>query len=48
VVGGANNNSMCANSVWDTQATATDAVTSAQYVINEGTAVRVPVASVCP
>jgi type II secretory pathway pseudopilin PulG len=48
VAGGANNNSMCANSVWDTQATATDVVTGAQYVIDEGTAVRVPVASVCP
>lgn len=48
VVGVQNSNSLCANSVWDVQATAVDAVTSAQYVINEGTAVRVPVVSVCP
>lgn len=48
VVGGTNNNSMCANSVWDVQATATDAVTSAQYVIDEGSGVRVPVGDACP
>jgi Tfp pilus assembly protein PilX len=42
------NNSLCANSVWDAQATAVDAVTSAQYVVNEGVAVRVPVTNVCP
>ena len=48
VVGGTTANSMCANSVWDTQATATDAVTSATYVIHEGTAVRVSSSSNCP
>jgi hypothetical protein len=48
VVGATNGNSLCSNSVWDTQATATDVVTSAQYVIDQGVAVRVPSADVCP
>jgi Tfp pilus assembly protein PilX len=48
MAGAANNNSMCSNSVWDTQATATDVVTSAQYVIDQGIAVRVSSADVCP
>jgi Tfp pilus assembly protein PilX len=48
VVGAGNNNSLCSNSVWDTQATATDAVTNAQYVIDQGVAVRVPSAALCP
>ncbi len=47
VAGSANNNSMCANSVWDTQATASDTVTNATYVIHQGTAVRVPSSSTC-
>ena len=37
--------SLCANTLWDTQATATDNTTSAQYVVNEGIAVRVPAAT---
>jgi Tfp pilus assembly protein PilX len=48
VAGAANNNSMCSNSVWDAQATATDVVTSAQYVIDQGVSVRVPSAGICP
>ena len=40
-VGASNGTSLCANTLWDQQAVATDAVTSAQYVINEGIAVRV-------
>ncbi len=48
VVGAANNNSQCSNSVWDTQATATDVVTNAQYVVDQGVAVRVPSADLCP
>jgi Tfp pilus assembly protein PilX len=48
VVGAANGNSLCSNSVWDTQATATDVITSAQYVIDQGVAVRVPSADICP
>jgi len=47
-VGAANNNSLCSNSVWDTQATAIDAVSNAQYVIDQGVAVRVPSATLCP
>src|SRR5882757_8848572 len=48
VAGVASNNSACSNSVWDTQATAIDAVTNAQYVIDQGVAVRVPAADLCP
>jgi Tfp pilus assembly protein PilX len=48
VVGAANNNSLCSNSIWDTQATATDAITNTQYVVDQGVAVRVPSAAVCP
>lgn len=48
VVGTASGNSLCANSIWDAQATATDSVTNAQYVVNEGVTVRVPVQTVCP
>jgi Tfp pilus assembly protein PilX len=48
VAGVASNNSSCANSVWDTQATAIDAVTNAQYVIDQGVSVRVPSDDLCP
>jgi Tfp pilus assembly protein PilX len=48
VAGAANGNSLCSNSVWDTQATATDVITNAQYVIDQGVAVRVPSADLCP
>ena len=46
--GAANNNSLCSSSVWDIQASATDVVTSANYVIDQGVAVRVPQGNVCP
>lgn len=48
VVGAASNNSMCADSLWDIQAVASDPVTNAQSTINQGVAVRVPVTTVCP
>lgn len=48
IEGAANGNSLCSNSVWDTQATATDVVTNAQYVVDQGVAVRVPSAALCP
>ncbi|AQV94110.1 hypothetical protein BJN34_09435 [Cupriavidus necator] len=48
VGGAASNNSMCANTLWDVQAVATDVLSNAQYVINQGTAVRVAATSVCP
>jgi len=34
--------SACSNSIWDTQATAVDAVSGATYVIDQGVTVRVP------
>jgi Tfp pilus assembly protein PilX len=40
VAGASNSNSACANTVWDTQAIATDVVSNAQYVVDEGSAVR--------
>jgi Tfp pilus assembly protein PilX len=48
IAGSGGNNSLCADTVWDTQATATDVLTSAKYVIDEGTAVRVPASTTCP
>ncbi len=48
VVGTASGNSLCSNSVWDTQATAKDVITNAQYVIDQGVSVRVPSADICP
>src|SRR6202035_5347429 len=48
VAGVASNNSSCANSVWDTQATAVDVVTNAQYVINQGVSVRGSSGDLCP
>jgi Tfp pilus assembly protein PilX len=48
VVGASNNNSMCSNSVWDVQASATDAVSGANYVVDQGVAVRVPSTAACP
>jgi Tfp pilus assembly protein PilX len=48
VVGATTGISSCSNSVWNTQATATDAVTNAQYVIDQGVAVRVQSTDVCP
>lgn len=48
VVGSASNNSLCANSLWDVQAVATDPISNAQYTVHQGAAVRVPVTTVCP
>ena len=48
VSGASNNNSMCANSVWEVQASATDAVSGANYVVDQGVAVRVATTAVCP
>ena len=48
VAGGASTSSMCANSVWDVQASATDQLTGANFVVDQGVAVRVPVSTVCP
>ena len=43
--------SLCADTVWNTHAQASDAVSGAQYVIDAGTKVRIPAAtagSTCP
>jgi Tfp pilus assembly protein PilX len=48
VVGASNNNSMCSNSVWDVQASATDQLTAANVVVDQGVAVRVASSAVCP
>ena len=48
VVGASNNNSMCSNTVWDVQASATDAVSGANSVVDQGVAVRVPNTAACP
>lgn len=41
-------NSMCANSVWDLQAVATDLSSNAQSTIHQGEAVRVSITAACP
>jgi len=48
ISGASNNNSMCSNSVWDVQASATDAVSGANSVVDQGVAVRVPESAACP
>jgi Tfp pilus assembly protein PilX len=48
VVGSTNGNSMCSNSVWDVQASATDTVSGANAVIDQGVGVVVPNTTVCP
>lgn len=48
VAGVASNNSLCSNNIWDAQATATDSVTGAQYVVDQGVAVRVAATATCP
>jgi len=48
VVGATNGNSLCSNSVWDVQANATDNLTGANFVIDQGVGVVVPNTTVCP
>lgn len=48
VTGAANGNSMCSNSVWDVQASATDNLTGANFTIDQGVGVRVPATTICP
>lgn len=48
ITGASNNNSMCSNSVWDVQASATDQMSGANYVIDQGVAVRVSSTTACP
>jgi hypothetical protein len=48
VVGATNANSLCSNSVWDVQASATDNLTGANLVVDQGIGVVVPFTTVCP
>jgi Tfp pilus assembly protein PilX len=48
VAGASNDNSMCSNSVWEIQASATDRMSNANYVVDQGVALRVPATSACP
>jgi Tfp pilus assembly protein PilX len=48
IPGASTNNSMCSNSIWDINASTTDLVTNANFVIDEGAAVRVPNTTTCP
>jgi len=47
-VGATNGNSMCSHSVWEVQAAATDTLTGASAVIDQGVGVLVPATTVCP
>ena len=47
-VGATNGNSMCSHSVWEVQASATDLVTGANAVTNQGVGVLVSNTTVCP
>jgi len=46
-VGGSNNDSQCANSVWNVHASANDTITQAAATVDEGVGVRVPVVTTC-
>jgi Tfp pilus assembly protein PilX len=48
IPGASTNNSMCSNSIWDINASTTDLVTNANFVIDEGAAVRVSNTTTCP
>jgi Tfp pilus assembly protein PilX len=48
VTGASNNNSMCSSSVWDVRASATDQMSNANYVVDQGVAVRVASTAICP
>jgi Tfp pilus assembly protein PilX len=48
VVGTNSTNSMCANSVWNIQAVATDLSTNSTSTITQGEAVRVAITATCP
>jgi len=47
-VGATNSNSLCSHSVWEVQASATDLVTGANAVTNQGVGVLVSNTTVCP
>jgi Tfp pilus assembly protein PilX len=48
VAGASNNASMCSNAVWEVQASATDQMSNANYVVDQGVALRVASTTICP
>jgi Tfp pilus assembly protein PilX len=48
VAGASNDNSMCSNSVWEIQASATDQMSNANYFVDQGVALRVASTATCP
>lgn len=48
VVGTSSINSLCANSLWDIQAVATDLATNVTSTVHQGVALRVPITASCP
>lgn len=48
IAGAISNNSLCSNMLWDVQGVGADTINNAQYVINQGAAVRVSSTTVCP
>lgn len=47
-VGASTNNSACSNKIWEIQASATDQMSNANYVVDQGVAVRAPSTDTCP
>lgn len=48
IAGGSNNNSLCADAVWNIQAVANDSLSSASSTIDQGISLRQPSTTVCP
>ena len=48
VVGTSSINSLCANSLWDIQAVATDLTTNASSTLHQGVSLRVSITATCP
>jgi Tfp pilus assembly protein PilX len=48
VVGTSNINSLCASSLWDIQAVATDLSTNSTSIVHKGVSLRVPITATCP
>jgi Tfp pilus assembly protein PilX len=48
VAGAATNNSLCADTLWDVQAVASDNITKTKYQINQGANIRVAATTTCP
>ena len=48
IAGATSNSSLCADMLWDIQASASDAVSKAQSTINQGVTLRQPATAQCP